>query len=53
MRKIQGISDDLLNVHGITPGLKPEVVTRLIYKNPDDFNNVISDNEKVEKTKEQ
>ena len=35
---ISGISDDLLNVHGIAPGAKPEGVTRMIYKNPDRFN---------------
>ena len=28
---VSGISDDLLNVHGIAPGPKPEGVTRLIY----------------------
>ena len=35
---ISGMSNDLLNVHGIAPGAKPEGVTRLIYKNPDGFN---------------
>ena len=36
--EIKGISDNLLNVHGIAPGPKPEGVTRLIYENPDGFN---------------
>ena len=44
--EIQGISNDLLKVHGITPGAKPEGVTRLIYENPDGFNTRISGNEK-------
>ena len=50
--EIQGISDDLLNVHGISPGAKPEGVTRLIYENPNGFNTRISGNEKLEKAKE-
>ena len=39
-QEIQGISGDLLNVHGIVPGTKPERVTRLIYENPDGFNRI-------------
>ena len=35
--EIKGISDDLLNVHGIAPGPKPEGVTRLLNENPDWF----------------
>ena len=50
--EIQGISNNLLNVHGIAPGAKPEGVTRLIYENPDGFNTRISGNEKLEKAKE-
>merc|ERR1712086_334557 len=50
--EIQGISNDLLNVHGIAPGAKPEGVTRLIYENPDGFNTRISGNKKLEKAKE-
>ena len=49
---VSGISDDLLNVHGIAPWPKPEGVTRLIYENPDGFNTRISGNEKLEKAKE-
>ena len=49
--EIQGISNDLLNVHGIAPGAKPEGTTRLIYDNPDGFNTRISGNEKLEKQK--
>ena len=50
--EIQGISSNLLNVHGIAPGAKPGGVTRLIYENPDGFNMRISGNEKLEKAKE-
>ena len=50
--EIQGISDDLLNVHGISPGAKLDGVTRLIYENPNGFNTRISGNEKLEKAKE-
>ena len=47
-----GVSDELLTVHGVAPGPKPEGVTRLIYENPDGFNTRISNNEKLEKAKE-
>ena len=30
--EIQGVSDDLLSMHGIAPGPKAEGVTRLIYE---------------------
>ena len=49
---VRGISDDLLNVHGIAPGAKPEGVSRLIYENIDGINTKISGNEKLEKEKE-
>ena len=49
--EIQVVSDNLLNVHGIAPGAKPERVTRLIYENPDGFNTRISGNDKLEKVK--
>ena len=39
-----GVSDELLTVHGVAPGPKPEGVTRLIYENPDGFNTRISNN---------
>ena len=32
---IQGVSEDLLSVHGVAPGPKPKGVTRLINENPD------------------
>ncbi len=50
--EIKGVTDDLLNVHGIVPGPKPEGVTRLIYENPYGFNTRISNNDKLDKAKE-
>ena len=50
--EMQGVSDDLLTIHGMVPGPKPEEVTRLIYENPDGFNTRISGNEKLDKAKE-
>ena len=46
------IAKELLRVHGIAPGKKPEVFTRIIYENANSFNTRISGNEKVEKVKE-
>ena len=46
------IAEELLRVHGIAPGKKPEVVKRIIYENANSFNTRISGNEKVEKAKE-
>ena len=50
--EIQGVSDDLLNIHGIAPGPKPEGVTRLLYENPDGLNTRMCGNEKLDKAKE-
>ena len=46
------IAEELLRVHGIAPGKKPDGVTRLIYENANSFNTRISRNKKVEKSKE-
>ena len=46
------IAKELLRVHEIAPGKKPEGVTRIIYENTNSFNTRISGNEKVEKAKE-
>ena len=46
------ISEELLRVHGISPGKKLEGVTIIIYENANIFNTRISGNEKVEKAKE-
>ena len=39
MEEITGISDEILEVHGIAPGRKAEGVSRLIYENIDGLNN--------------
>ena len=49
--EINGVSDDLLTIYGITPGSKTEGVTILIYENPDGFKMRTSDNDKLEKAK--
>ena len=46
------IAEELLCVHGIVPGNKPDRVTRIIYENANSFNTRIGGNEKVEKAKE-
>ena len=46
------IAEELLRVHVIAPGKKPEGVTRIIYENANSFNIRISRNEKIEKSKE-
>ena len=46
------IAKELLRVHRIPPGKKPESVSRIIYENANSFNTRISGNEKVEKAKE-
>ena len=52
LEEIQGVHEDLLQVHGVVPGPKADGVTRVIYENPDGFNTRISDNEKLDKAKE-
>ena len=46
------IAEELLRVHGIAPGKKPEGITRIIYENVNGLNTRISGNEKVEKAKD-
>jgi len=50
--EINGVSNELLEVHGVSPGKKPDGVTRLIYENPNGFNSRIGGNEKLEKAME-
>ena len=47
-----GISDEVLEVHGVAPGQKVEGVTRVLYKNYDGMNNNIGGNDKLEKAAE-
>ena len=46
------IAEELLRVHGIAPGKKPDGFTRIIYENANIFNKRISRNKKAEKSKE-
>ena len=46
------IAEELLRVHRIAPGKKPDRVTTIIYENTNSFNTRISGNEKVDKSKE-
>ena len=46
------IADEILEVHGVAPGRKAEVVTRVIYENSDGLNNRIERNRKLKKAKE-
>ena len=52
MEEITGVSDEILEVHGIAPGRKVEGVSRLIYENIDGLNNKIGGNKKLDKAKE-
>jgi hypothetical protein len=47
-----GVSDELLQVHGVAPGSKLEGVIRLIHENLNGLNSRLRDNEKLEKAKE-
>ena len=47
-----GIAEELLRVHRMSLGKKPDGVIRIIYENTNSFNTRISGNEKVEKSKE-
>ncbi len=44
--------DEVLKVHGVAPASKGEGIIHMIYENANGINNRLSDNEKVEKTKE-
>ena len=46
------ICEDLLKIHGVAPGKKPEGVTRMVMENMNGMPNHISGNEKLEKSKE-
>lgn len=49
---LQGVSDEVLKVHGVAPGKKPDGVTRLIYENVNGLKCSWTNNEKVEKARE-
>jgi hypothetical protein len=46
------VNEEILKVHGVAPGAKAEGVTRLLYENPDGFNTRLSNNAKLDKSKE-
>ena len=46
------IAEELLRVHGMAPGKKPDGVTSIIYENSNSVNTRISGNVMVEKAKE-
>ena len=48
----EGVSDELLSVHGLAPGKKADGVTQLKYENPNGFSSRIGSNEKLDKAKE-
>ena len=50
--EIKGVKDDLMRVHGVAPGVKPEGCSRLVYENTDGLRNNISGNDKLDKAKE-
>jgi hypothetical protein len=49
---VLGISDKVLQVHGVALSSKGKGVVRLIYENVNGLSNKLSDNEKVDKAKE-
>ncbi len=47
-----GISEEVLQVHRVAPPSKGEGVVRLIYENMNGLSNKLSNNNKVDKAKE-
>ena len=52
MLEASGVSDEVLEVHGVAPGTKTDGVFRMIYENCNGLSNKISGNDKLEKAKE-
>ena len=48
----RGVSDNLLEVHGVVPAQKPEGATRMIYENGNRFNSRMSNNDKLDRAKQ-
>jgi hypothetical protein len=46
---IRGVSDDVLQVHGVPPGHKEEGITRLIYENANGISNRLCGDDKLDK----
>jgi hypothetical protein len=51
-KEIRGVSEYLLNVHGLPPGRKGEGVTRVIYENLNGLQSALSTNEKLDKARQ-
>jgi len=51
-QEVQGVSDNLLQVHGVSTGKKDEGITRVVYENGNGCSTKIQSNEKLEKAKE-
>jgi hypothetical protein len=49
---IRGVSEEVLQVHGVLPGRKEEGITRLMYKNANGFSNRMGGDEKLVKAKD-
>jgi hypothetical protein len=50
LTEIRGVSDHLIEVHGVPPGRKGEGITRLIYENLNGLQSMLmSENKKLEK----
>ena len=52
LQEIRGVSDEVLKVHGVAPGSKPEGVTRLLYENINGIPCRWANNDKLEKARE-
>ena len=52
MMEAKGIAHEVLQVHGVAPGRKPEGCTRMILENPNGINTRMAGNEKLNKAKE-
>ncbi len=49
---IRGVSDEVLQVHGVLPGCKEEGITRLLYENANGLSNRMCGNHKLSKCKD-
>ena len=49
---IRGVTEEVLQVHGVLPGRKEEGITRLLYENANGIQNKLAGNDKLEKAKD-
>jgi hypothetical protein len=50
--ELQNLNEEVLEIHGVQPGKKPDGVVRLVYKNANGIDRRFKNNRKVEKAKE-